>query len=163
MNRNHRFFAATGIPSLFLVFAVLCLAVLSLLTLGNSRSMLSSARLSMEQTDSYYKACADATATVTSVEKALADCYHDSGSETDYFSLAGKLTDKFADLTWDNGAHTFSFQIPVSDTQALSVILEVIYPSAKEKVYINISQWKTDNTTDWNPDTSQSVYKGGRS
>lgn len=38
MNDHNSFFTATGIPSLFLIFSVLCLAVLSLLTLGNSRS-----------------------------------------------------------------------------------------------------------------------------
>ena len=56
MKQKKTLFAATGIPSLFLIFGVLCLAVLALLTLGNSRSALSSARLSMEQTEQYYKA-----------------------------------------------------------------------------------------------------------
>ena len=49
MNDHNSFFTATGIPSLFLIFSVLCLAVLSLLTLGNSRSELSTARNSIQQ------------------------------------------------------------------------------------------------------------------
>ena len=53
MKDHNSFFTATGIPSLFLIFSVLCLAVLSLLTLGNSRSELSTARNSMQQTEDY--------------------------------------------------------------------------------------------------------------
>lgn len=48
MKDHNSFFTATGIPSLFLIFSVLCLAVLSLLTLGNSRSELNTARNSMQ-------------------------------------------------------------------------------------------------------------------
>ena len=38
MKPKHSFFVTVGIPSLFLVFSVLVLSVLSLLTLGSSRS-----------------------------------------------------------------------------------------------------------------------------
>lgn len=61
MKDHNSFFTATGIPSLFLIFSVLCLAVLSLLTLGNSRSELSTARNSMQQTEDYYNACSQAS------------------------------------------------------------------------------------------------------
>ena len=55
MKHDRTFFAATGIPSLFLIFSVLCLAVLSLLTLGKSRDELLAANYTIQQTDLYYK------------------------------------------------------------------------------------------------------------
>ena len=55
MKHDRTFFAATGIPSLFLIFSVLCLAVLSLLTLGKSRDELQAANFAIQQTDLYYK------------------------------------------------------------------------------------------------------------
>lgn len=61
MKDHNSFFTATGIPSLFLIFSVLCLAVLSLLTLGNSCSELNTARNSMQQTEDYYNACSQAS------------------------------------------------------------------------------------------------------
>ena len=64
MKDHNSFFTATGIPSLFLIFSVLCLAVLSLLTLGNSRSELSTARNSMQQTEDYYNACSQASTVI---------------------------------------------------------------------------------------------------
>ena len=66
MKDHNSFFTATGIPSLFLIFSVLCLAVLSLLTLGNSRSELSTARNSMQQTEDYYNACSQASTVINS-------------------------------------------------------------------------------------------------
>ena len=61
MKQKHTFFVTVGIPSLFLIFSVLCLCVLALLTLGSSRSGLNTARYSMEQTEKYYNACSKAT------------------------------------------------------------------------------------------------------
>ena len=53
MKHDRTFFAATGIPSLFLIFSVLCLAVLSLLTLGKSRDELQASNFAVQQTDLY--------------------------------------------------------------------------------------------------------------
>ena len=68
MNDHNSFFTATGIPSLFLIFSVLCLAVLSLLTLGNSRSELSTARNSIQQTEDYYNACSQASTVINEIQ-----------------------------------------------------------------------------------------------
>ena len=42
MKQKHTFFVTVGIPSLFLIFSVLCLCVLALLTLNRSRTGMSS-------------------------------------------------------------------------------------------------------------------------
>ena len=68
MKQKHTFFVTVGIPSLFLIFSVLCLAVLSLLTLGNSRSELSTARNSMQQTEDYYNACSQASTVINEIQ-----------------------------------------------------------------------------------------------
>ena len=57
MKQKHTFFVTVGIPSLFLIFSVLCLCVLALLTLGSSRSGLNTARYSMEQTEKFEMSC----------------------------------------------------------------------------------------------------------
>lgn len=75
MKDHNSFFTATGIPSLFLIFSVLCLAVLSLLTLGNSRSELSTARNSMQQTEDYYNACSQASTVINEIQTELTAAY----------------------------------------------------------------------------------------
>ena len=67
MKQKHTFFVTVGIPSLFLIFSVLCLCVLALLTLSSSRTSLTTARHSMEQTEKYYSACSEATERVADI------------------------------------------------------------------------------------------------
>ena len=152
MKHNRTFFAATGIPSLFLIFSVLCLAVLSLLTLGKSRDELQASNFAVQQTDLYYKTCEKATGTVTAIQKQLTSDYNQVSDPDAYFSLA-----------YDSSANVISFSEALSDTQKLSVKLKVLYPSSDTEPFIEILQWKTDNTASWTPDTHQPVYKGAQS
>ena len=134
MKHDRTFFAATGIPSLFLIFSVLCLAVLSLLTLGKSRDELQAANFAIQQTDLYYKTCEKATGTVTAIQKQLASDYSQVSDPDAYFSLAGQIPDEIDGLAYDSSANV-----------------------------IEILQWKTGNTASWTPDTHQPVYKGAQS
>ena len=85
MKQKHTFFVTVGIPSLFLIFSVLCLCVLALLTLGSSRSSLNTARHSMKQTENYYTGCADATETVSEIRDDLEQYREKASDETGYF------------------------------------------------------------------------------
>ena len=144
MKDHNSFFTATGIPSLFLIFSVLCLAVLSLLTLGNSRSELSTARNSMQQTEDYYNACSQASTVINEIQTELTDAYRQATDQKNYLALVGQFCKDHSELT-----------------QQLTVCLKVLYPEKSGDSLIQILQWKTDTTASWTPDTSQSVYKGG--
>lgn len=163
MKHNRTFFAATGIPSLFLIFSVLCLAVLSLLTLGKSRDELQASNFAVQQTDLYYKTCEKATGTVTAIQKQLASDYSQASDSDAYFSLARQLSDDIDGLEYDSSSDIISFSEVLSGTQQLSVKLKVLYPSSGTEPFIEILQWKTDNTASWTPDTHQPVYKGAQS
>lgn len=165
MKHRTTLFSSTGIPSLFLIFAVLCLAVLSLLTLGTSRSELSAAQLSLDHTEKYYSACQSASDILDGIQEELAECYGKSNNADTYFTLAAQIPSLFPDagILYDEASHTFSFQQNFSDSQALIVKTSIIYPDSVNDSFIKISQWKTDNTDSWNPDTGLSVYKGEQS
>lgn len=163
MKHGRTFFAATGIPSLFLIFSVLCLAVLSLLTLGKSRGELQTANFTVQQTDLYYQTCRKATETVTTIQKQLAADYCQASDETSYYLQAGQIPDEIDGLKYDSSANVISFSEALSDTQKLSVKLKVLYPASDTEPFIEILQWKTDNTASWTSDTHQPVYKGAKS
>lgn len=95
MKKNTRHFMTLGIPSVFLVFAVLCLVIFSLLTLNTSRSDYILSQEALEQTISYYEACSNAT-----------DLYCNAQEGT-------------------NKEETVTIDIPFSDTQLLHVFLEL--------------------------------------
>lgn len=144
-------------------FSVLCLAVLSLLTLGKSRDELQASNFAVQQTDLYYKTCEKATGTVTAIQKQLTSDYNQVSDPDAYFSLAGQIPDEIDGLAYDSSANVISFSEALSDTQKLSVKLKVLYPSSDTEPFIEILQWKTDNTASWTPDTHQPVYKGAQS
>ena len=163
MKQNHSFFTATGIPSLFLIFSVLCLAVLSLLTLGTSRSELNLARQSMQQTEDYYTACSQTSTLLTEFQTQLQAAYQKADDQSDFFLLVKRLSAEFSDGTFDSKEQTLLLHEKISDTQQLTVKLKILYPASDREPFIQILEWKTDSTASWNPDTSQSVYKGGKS
>ena len=99
MKPKHSFFVTVGIPSLFLVFSVLVLSVLSLLTLGSSRSSLSTARHSLEQTEDYYAACRKATDNISGIRSSLEQFASASSGEEAYFSRIQKFADSQKGLT----------------------------------------------------------------
>ncbi len=163
MKQRHSFFTATGIPSLFLIFSVLCLAVLSLLTLGTSRSELNLARQSMQQTEDYYTACSQASTALTEFQTKLQAAYQKADNQHDFFLLVEQLAKETSASTFDSKEQTLCFHEKLSDTQQLTVKLKILYPESDNRVFTQILEWKTDSTASWNPDTSQSVYKGGKS
>ena len=161
MKQKHSFFVTVGIPSLFLIFSVLVLSVLALLTLGSSRSSLNTAQHSLEQTENYYAACTKATETISQLRSSAAQFTAESASEAEYFSRIKELADTQGTLTWDSVRHTLSFSEKISDTQQLSVVVEIFYPTEKSSPAFNILQWNTELTHSWTPDNSQNVFKGG--
>ena len=80
MKEKNHLFSATGIPSLFLIFGVLMLVILSLLGYGTSRQDLRSSSLSLEQTSAYYNVCSEA-----------ADFYSELVQTLEGFQAAGKI------------------------------------------------------------------------
>lgn len=160
MKQKHTFFVTVGIPSLFLIFSVLCLCVLSLLTLGSARTSLDTARYSMEQTENYYSACSKATETISKIRSSLTQYADSAADEAEYFSRAASLADDQNTFTWDSSEHTLSFSTDISDTQKLSVTLQVIYPKEGNPSTLEILEWSTEPASTWNPDNHQNVFKG---
>ena len=73
MKSGRNSFVLTGIPSLFLVFGVLTMAVLALLTLGTSRRDLRESKLSLSATNAYYEACNEASDLVNQLRQILSE------------------------------------------------------------------------------------------
>ena len=83
----------TGITSLFLIFSVLCLVILSLLSLGTSRSDLAMSKQTAEQTAEYYNACNEASEICLEMEEDLWEIYVKSEDSISYFDEVGNLPD----------------------------------------------------------------------
>lgn len=226
MKEKNHLFSATGIPSLFLIFGVLMLVILSLLGYGTSRQDLRSSSLSLEQTSAYYNACSEAADFYSELVQTLEGFQEQAKTETAYYQLVSDYLNSQENVKWDSEEHTAEYMKAFSDTQSLAVKIAVFLTdctadstasdnaafdnvasdnaasdnvasdnaasdnvvsdtAASDNVVsdnaasdnaasdtINagldvtsnniagILSWNTVVTADWNPDNSQSVYKG---
>ena len=204
MKEKNHLFSATGIPSLFLIFGVLMLVILSLLGYGTSRQDLRASSLSLEQTSAYYNACSEAADFYSELVQTLEGFQAQVKSESSYYKLVSDYLNSQENVKWDSEEHTAEYMNAFSDTQSLAVKVSVFWTdrtadstasdtvasdtaasdtaasdtvasdtAASDRTVTNnagldvtssniagILSWNTVVTADWNPDNSQSVYKG---
>lgn len=209
MKEKNHLFSATGIPSLFLIFGVLMLVILSMLGYGTSRQDLRSSSLSLEQTSAYYNACSEAADFYSDLVQTLEGFQAQVKSESSYYKLVSDYLNSQENVKWDSEEHTAEYMNAFSDTQSLAVKVSVFWTdrtadstasdtvasdtaasdtaasdtvasdaaasdtAASDRTVTNnagldvtssniagILSWNTVVTADWNPDNSQSVYKG---
>ena len=181
MKEKNHLFSATGIPSLFLIFGVLMLVILSLLGYGTSRQDLRSSSLSLEQTSAYYNACSEAADFYSELVQTLEGFQEQAKTETAYYQLVSDYLNSQENVEWNSEEHTAEYVKAFSDTQSLAVKIAVFWTdctadsTASDNVasdtinaglnmtssnIAGILSWNTVVTADWNPDNSQSVYKG---
>ena len=181
MKEKNHLFSATGIPSLFLIFGVLMLVILSLLGYGTSRQDLRASSLSLEQTSAYYNACSEAADFYSDLVQTLEGFQAQVKSESAYYKLVSDYLNSQENVKWDSEEHTAEYMKAFSDTQSLAVKVSVFWTdrtadstasdtAASDTInagldmtssnIAGILSWNTVVTADWNPDNSQSVYKG---
>ena len=209
MKEKNHLFSATGIPSLFLIFGVLMLVILSLLGYGTSRQDLRSSSLSLEQTSAYYNVCSEAADFYSELVQTLEGFQAQAKSERAYYQLVSDYLNSQENVEWNSEEHTAEYVRAFSDTQSLAVKVSVFWTdrtadstasdtvasdtaasdtaasdtvasdaaasdtAASDRTVTNnagldvtssniagILSWNTVVTADWNPDNSQSVYKG---
>ena len=181
MKEKNHLFSATGIPSLFLIFGVLMLVILSLLGYGTSRQDLRASSLSLEQTSAYYNACSEAADFYSELVQTLEGFQEQAKTETAYYQLVSDYLNSQENVEWNSEEHTAEYVKAFSDTQSLAVKIAVFWTdctadsTASDNVasdtinagldvtsnnIAGILSWNTVVTADWNPDNSQSVYKG---
>ena len=204
MKEKNHLFSATGIPSLFLIFGVLMLVILSLLGYDTSRQDLRASSLSLEQTSAYYNACSEAADFYSDLVQTLEEFQEQAKTETAYYQLVSDHLNSQENVKWDSEEHTAEYVRAFSDTQSLAVKVSVFWTDrtadstafdaaasdtatsdtiasdivasdivASNRTVTNnagldmtssniagILSWNTVVTADWNPDNSQSVYKG---
>lgn len=205
MKEKNHLFSATGIPSLFLIFGVLMLVILSLLGYGTSRQDLRASSLSLEQTSAYYNACSEAADFYSELVQTLEGFQEQAKTETAYYQLVSDYLNSQENVEWDSEEHTAEYVRAFSDTQSLAVKVSIFWTVrtadstasdiaasdtaasdtvasdtitsdivASDRTVTNnagldvtssnniagILSWNTIVTADWNPDNSQSVYKG---
>lgn len=127
MKEKNHLFSATGIPSLFLIFGVLMLVILSLLGYGTSRQDLRASSLSLEQTSAYYNACSEAADFYSELVQTLEGFQEQAKTETAYYQLVSDYLNSQENVEWNSEEHTAEYVKAFSDTQSLAVKIAVLW------------------------------------
>lgn len=160
MNKKRSSFLSIGIPSMCTIFAVLCLVILALLTLGTSRQDLQTSRLTLDQTTAYYTACRNATNEYHELTAYAQEAFTGSKDQTAFNKKMSSITVQYPDAAWNQTEQILSFTVKCTDEQSLSIEISIPYAPGQSDLTPEILTWKTITTADWNPDTRQPVYKG---
>ena len=157
------------------------LVILSLLGYGTSRQDLRASSLSLEQTSAYYNACSEAADFYSELVQTLEGFQEQAKTETAYYQLVSDYLNSQENVEWDSEEHTAEYVRAFSDTQSLAVKVSIFWTvrtadstasdtAASDTVNAGLNMtssniagilsWNTVVTADWNPDNSQSVYKG---
>ena len=162
-------FIHMGAPSLLMIFLVLCLFTFALLSLSSAKNNRTLSQQSADRIQAYYQASSLAEQALDQIDTILSDTYKNCGAESADASVYQKeLTEQLKNCSMDGVSDhtidftkkegTLSFQVPVNESQQLSVILTLPAPSDCQNGYYHITQWTTEATESWDGDDSYQLF-----
>ena len=148
-------FVTSGIISLFLIFAVLCMVVLSLLSYVTSQRDLQMSERSLQQNVRYYDSCTQATQIYQDLSVSL---INHTDSEKAFWDACKTIASQKEGLEFDELQKLFILNLDFTDTQCLHLEFAPVWPVSEDESPIRILTWQTQTTGTWNPDQRQQVY-----
>lgn len=151
-----------GIPSLLLIFLILCLSVFSVLSLSSAVADKKLSRKSADHTLEYYEASNKANDSLATIDEILVESRETAHNPKDYYEQVENKITSMSDFVFSNTGDTatISWDTSINDSQVLSVQISLPYPEQEGNSFYNIEQWQVINKDNWTPDQSQHVYRG---
>ncbi len=140
MNKKSDFTMNIGLPSIMLIFVVLCLVSFGILSLVSANSDKKLSQKILNRSTSYYDACNQAEEMLCNIDELLHIAYTNSASQDEYYKAI------------DDIPNTYTYKI--SDIQYLSVTLSFIYTQAPPVNLYQIESWKVITKDDLDYDTT---------
>ncbi|MFW5677207.1 MAG: hypothetical protein ACOCNL_13245, partial [Acetivibrio ethanolgignens] len=135
-DKNTFSFVNIGLSSLLVVFLVLCLTTFALLSLSSAKSDYSLSRNIAEHRTNYYSASYKAEEILAHLDDVMDETYKAAGTENYISSLIQALkSETLITFYEENGSYFIFYQIPSSDSQVLSVKLQITDPSEHDNYY----------------------------
>jgi hypothetical protein len=129
METKHEFSINIGLPSIMLIFVVLCLVSFGVLSLVSANADRKLSQKVLTRQEEYYNASNEAQEMLADVDTKLHNAYNNSSSKEEYILL-------------------------ISDIQSLQVTLSYLYPESIDEPLYQIMQWKVVTKDDLDYDTS---------
>jgi hypothetical protein len=140
MKTKREFSINIGLPSIMLIFVVLCLVSFGVLSLVSANADRKLSQKVLDRQLEYYEASNEAQDMLASVDDSLHAAYKSAGSRDEYISLISDIPTVY---TYD-----------VGDIQTLRVVLSYLYPNTADEPLYQIMEWRVLTDDDLDYDTS---------
>ena len=143
MKKQTEFSLNIGLPTILLIFVVLCLISFGILSLVSSNADWKLSQKLISRSTSYYQACNEAESFLAELDSTL-------------YSLYIQNPDTFA---YQNATATLPsvYNFPVSDLQELEITLSYHTPTKHTPTFYRIESWKLIATNSVNYDSGLHV------
>jgi len=139
-------FMNIGASSLLVIFIVLCIAIFATLSLSSARSDFSFSESMAKSRTAYYEASNASEMILDEIDALLEQSYLASAGEQDYYAKAAAALmqhDFGISVAVDEtgSVPTISWQVPIDDTQILTVSIQLRYNQGEGGFY-TINNWQ---------------------
>ena len=139
--KKRREFSNFGFSTILLTFSMICIVTFSALAFVTANSDYKLSKRVADNNSSYYRACEKVWDEISQIDAILASAYEGSPDKAINKNLAenesnGKVT-----------GLTYTITCTVSDTQTLTVKLDINYPVHRQDAFYKIKQWKLNTDT----------------
>ncbi|MBQ6788154.1 MAG: hypothetical protein IJO85_10585 [Lachnospiraceae bacterium] len=141
-NKTH-FSMNIGLPSILLIFVVLCLVSFGVLSLVSANSDLKLSKKVLKRSSSYYETCNEAEEMLTDVHRQLVEAYLACDTIQSYQSKIQAIPT--------------SYSYAISDLQDLKITLHFLYPENLDGDFYQIETWQIVTADDISYDESLHV------
>lgn len=139
MDKKREFTMNIGLPSIMLIFVVLCLISFGVLSLVSANADRKLSQKVLDRSIAYYNACNLAEEKLCEIDTALKKAYQENPDRTSYISAISGLPT------------AFTFEI--SEIQYLEVTLSYLYPASEDESFYLLQSWKVVTKDDLDYDT----------
>ncbi|MDO4522997.1 MAG: hypothetical protein Q4B57_07630 [Eubacteriales bacterium] len=160
MNRRNMPFLSAGLPSVLLVFVLLCMITFSALSLTSANADDRLSRQMAKRTQEYYAAEGAANRRLKEIDGLLLKIYNSSMTKEEYFRKVFEELEASEDVAVKeaSGEILILFEEKIDETEALSIELAAVYPKERDGRY-RILRWQTVQVAEWNPKRTLQVLE----
>lgn len=139
MDKKREFTMNIGLPSIMLIFVVLCLISFGVLSLVSANADRKLSQKVLDRSAAYYNACNLAEEKLCEIDTALKNAYQENPDRAAYISAISALPTEF----------TFE----ISEIQYLEITLSYLYPASIEEPFYLLQSWRVVTNDNLDYDT----------
>lgn len=155
--KKRKEFSNFGFSTILLTFSMICIVTFSALAFVTANSDYKLSKRVADNNSAYYHACEKVWDEISQIDAILASAYDGSPDKAAYYeAIKTALSDNDTAINKNlaenesNGkvtGLTYTITCTVSDTQTLTVKLDINYPVHRQDAFYKIKQWKLNTDT----------------